>query len=101
MVEERYVSVLSNETQHIVSRVRTELSPDADDDAIAYYATRSGWVVLTSDDDFFRDEITHGLLYYDQIRKPTPRELCEVINEIDRVYDDHAVILESIPGEWI
>ena len=101
MIEERYVSVLSNETQHIVSRVRTELSPDADDNAIADYATRNGWVVLTSDDDFFRDEITHGLLYYDQVRKPTPRELCEVINKIDRVYDDHAVILESIPGEWI
>ena len=59
MVEERYVSVLSNETQHIVSRVRTELSPDADDNAIADYATRNGWVVLTSDDDFFRDEINH------------------------------------------
>jgi hypothetical protein len=57
--------------------------------------------LLTSDNDFFRDEINHGLLYYDQVRKPTPRELCEVINKIDRVYDDHAVILESIPGEWI
>ena len=87
------MSVLSNETQHIVSRGRSELSPDADDNAIADYATRNGWVVLTSDDDFFRDEINHGLLYYyyyDQVRKPTPRELCEVISndEPTRIYND-------------
>jgi hypothetical protein len=45
-----------------------------------------------SDDDFFGEEINHGLLYYyyDQVRKPTPRELCEVISndEPTRIYDD-------------
>ena len=86
------MSVLSNETQHIVSRGRSELSPDADDNAIADYAPRNCWVVLTSDGDFFGEEINHGLLYYyyDQVRKPTPRELCEVISndEPTRIYDD-------------
>jgi predicted nuclease of predicted toxin-antitoxin system len=101
MVEERYVSALRDEEQHIVSRVRTELAPNADDDAIADYATRNDWVILTSDDDFFREEINHGLLYFNQVGKPTPRELCEAISKIDRAYDDHAMILESIPSEWV
>lgn len=101
MVEERYALALERDNRHTVSRVRTELAPDADDDAVADYATRNNWVVLTSDDDFFGEEVTHGLLYYDQLKYPTPQELREAINNIDQAYDNPATIIESVPGGWI
>jgi predicted nuclease of predicted toxin-antitoxin system len=67
------VSVLSNETQDIVSRGRSELSPDADDNAIADYAPRNCWVVLTSDGDFFGEETNYGLLTTTTIKSVSRR----------------------------
>lgn len=100
MVKESYVEALASDPEHTVARVRDEPQPDATDDAIATYATANEWVVLTADDDYFDETISHGLLYYEDGDPPSPRALRAVVGAIDAAYDDHSAIREWVPDGW-
>jgi hypothetical protein len=100
MVKASYVETLGSEAEHTVSRVRDALQPAATDEAIATYATANGWVLLTADDDFFAETVSHGLLYYDDSDPPSPRALRDAIRAIDAAYDDHSRVTEWIPDGW-
>jgi hypothetical protein len=101
MVKESYVEALASDTEHTVARVRDELRPDAIDDAIATYATANEWVVLTADDDYFDETISHGLLYYEDGDPPSPGALRDAVRAIDAVYDDYSAITEWVPDGWV
>lgn len=101
MVEERFVSALDSEDRHTVARVRDRLAPEADDDTIAAYATEHDWVILTADDDYFSDDVPHGLLFYEGNPTQTPGVVCDAVRRIDRAYDDPAAIIEWVPGGWV
>ena len=101
MVKESYVRALSADDRHTVARVRDRIAPDATDDAIAAYAARNDWVVLTADDDYLAEDPPHGLLFYDDEHAPSPGAVRDAIRRIDRAYDDPTVIIEWVPGGWI
>ena len=101
MARESFVSALEAEDRHTVARVRDLLAPDADDDAIAAYAVQHDWVILTTDDDYLSDDVSHGLLFYDNDPAPTPGAVRDAIREIDRVYGHPTAIVEWVPDGWI
>ena len=72
MVKKSFVSALEAEDRHTVARVRNLLAPDADDDAIAAHAVQHDWVILITDDDHLSDDVSDGLLFYDDDPAPTP-----------------------------
>ena len=74
---------------------------DASDSDIASYAAANDWLVLTSDDDFFTERRTHGLLFYQQLDDPTPSNMAAAVQAIDEAYDDTSTVVEKVPGEWI
>lgn len=84
-----------------VSTVAEELSPDAADGEIADLATREGWVVFTTDDDFYAQTVTHGLLVYSQIEDPSPGDVLVAIEAIADAYDTPGEIDEVVPDGWI
>ena len=101
MVKKSFVSALEAEDRHTVARVRNLLAPDADDDAIATYAVQHDWVILTTDDDYLSDDVSHGLLFCDDDPAPTPGAVRDAIREIDRVYGHPTAIVEWVPDGWI
>lgn len=101
MVKERYVETLGSDPEHTVARVRDVLQPDTSDDAVASYATAEEWVVLTADDDFFDEEVPHGLLYYEDHDPPSARTLQEAIRAIDAAYETTAAVTEWLPDGWV
>ena len=100
MVRESFVSALEAEDRHTVARVRDPLAPDADD-AIAAYAVQHDWTILTADDDYLSDDVSHGLLFYDDDPAPTPGAVRDAVREIDRVYGHPTAIVEWVPDGWI
>ena len=101
MVREGFVSALEAEDRHTVARVRDLLAPDAEDGTIAAYAVQHDWTILTADDDYLSDDVSHGLLFYDDDPAPTPGAVRDVIREIDRVYGHPTAIVEWVPDGWI
>ena len=100
MVRESFVSALEAEDHHTVARVRDLLAPDADDGTIAAYAVQHDWTILTADDDYLSDDVSHGLVFDDD-PAPTPGAVRDAIREIDRVYGHPAAIVEWVPDGWI
>ena len=74
---------------------------DASDSDIASYAAANDWLVLTSDDDFFTERRTLGLLFYQQLDDPTPSDVAPAVQAIDEAYDDTSTVVEKVPDEWI
>ena len=101
MVKESYVAVLDDEPGWTVARVRDLLEPTATDDTVASYAAANDWVVLTADDDFFDEDVPHGLCYYRDSEPPTPGALRDAMRAIDAAYDDPTAITEWVPDGWV
>jgi predicted nuclease of predicted toxin-antitoxin system len=66
-VDHKYVHALQRADGITVTTVRHVMHADASDSDIASYAAANDWLVLTSDDDFFTERRTHGLLFYQQL----------------------------------
>jgi len=100
-VAPKYVQALDSERWLTVRTVEMVLARDATDGAISSHAKEHGWVVFTSDDDFFRTGPDHGLLVYSQLDDPSPGDVLVAVRRIDSVYDDAEEITEVVPGAWI
>lgn len=100
-VAPKYVQALDREPWVTVQTVQRTLARDATDEAIASHAAEHGWVVLTSDDDFFRTGPDHGLLVYSQLDDPSPGDVLAAVRRIDAVYEVAEEITEVVPGAWI
>jgi hypothetical protein len=77
------------------------LRPSASDEAIARYATANDCVVFTNDDDFYTEQLHHGLVLYSQIEDPPPGAVLEALVAIEAAYDSTADIVEFVPDGWI
>lgn len=97
----KYRQAFEREDWLVVSTVAAELSPDAADEAIAAFASRRGWVVFTTDDDFYAQNVPHGLVVYSQIEDPDPGDVLKAIEVITELYDSHDEIEEFVPNGWI
>ena len=100
-VATRYCQAFDRVNWLVVSTVAAELSPDATDEAIADFASRCGWVVFTTDDDFYAQNVPHGLVVYSQIEDPDPGDVLAAIEVITEVYDSHDEIEEFVPNGWL
>ena len=78
-VDHRYVHALRRTGGITVTTVRHVMNADASDGEIASYAAANGWLVLTSDDDFFTERRAHGLLFYQQLDNPTPSDVAAAV----------------------
>jgi predicted nuclease of predicted toxin-antitoxin system len=100
-VDHKYVHALQRADGITVTTVRHVMHADAPDSDIASYAAANDWLVLTSDDDFFTERRTHGLLFYQQLDDPTPSDVAAAVQAIDEAYDDTRKVVEKVPGGWI
>jgi len=100
-VPTKYVQAFEQESWLTVSTVAEELSPDVADADIAAYAATEEWVVFTSDSDFYKQQIPHGLLVYSQLDDPSPGNVIEAISTIDSVYASPDEITETVPDGWV
>lgn len=100
-VADKYPRTFEREEWMTVGRVAEELSPAAPDPAISEYATTNEWVLFTTDDDFYADDRSHGLIVYSQIEDPRPGEVVRAIAAIDAAYACHAEIDEVVPDGWV
>lgn len=71
------------------------------DRRLVAYAETNGLVIFTRDDDFFALDPDCGLLYLAPNRRPSADEVARAVVEIKESYDDHAAIVESVPGAWV
>lgn len=100
-VADKYPQTFDREEWLTVARVAQTLSPTASDPRNSRYATTNEWVLFTTDDDFYADDRSHGLIVYSQIEDPGPGEVVEAIAAIDAAYENHAEINEFVPDGWV
>ena len=100
-VDYRYVHALQRADGITVTTVRHVMHADAPEREIASYAAANDWLVLTSDDDFFTERRTYGLLFYQQLDDPTPSALAAAVQAIDEAYHDTSSVVEKVPDGWI
>jgi hypothetical protein len=100
-VAERYVTALASTPDFCVANVRDTLDPRASDPDIAAYAAAEGYVVFTSDDDFFRLAADCGRVYYQQAAQPPVGDVRTALRAIRDAYADTSEILEVVPGGWV
>jgi hypothetical protein len=100
-VPTKYITAFEAPDELEVLLVRDVLSPSASDGAIARYAAANECAVFTNDDDFYTDELRHGLILYSQIEDPPPGEVVDAVVAIDAAYDSATDIVEFVPDGWI
>lgn len=99
-VATKYTQVFQREDWITVATVENVLSRDAPDDEIAVYAATNDWVIFTNDDDFYADDVPHGLLVYSQIEDPRPGDVVDAISAIGAAYASDDEIDEVVPDGW-
>lgn len=100
-VAQRYVDACAAVPDIQVTTVRDALDPRANDVGIATYARENGYVVFTSDDDFFRLADECGCIYYHQPDAPPVGDVVGAIRRINDAYTDKRAIVEVVPGDWV
>ena len=100
-VAQRYIDAFDDAPDLTVTTVRDVLDARATDPDIAAYAAAKGWVVFTSDDDFFQLADRCGCIYYHQPKEPAVGEILAAVRVIGDAYDDHSEIIEVVPGNWV
>jgi len=100
-VAAKYVQAFENHDEFVVTTVASELSPDASDDDIATFAATHGWVIFTSDDDFFEYAGQCGVLVYNQLSDPSPGAILDAVVALDDAYESSREITEVVPGNWV
>jgi predicted nuclease of predicted toxin-antitoxin system len=100
-VAAKYVQAFDRADDIAVTTVADELSPDATDDRIAQFAEQEGWVVFTTDDDFFEHADNCPVLIYSQLTDPSPGTVLDAVRAIDDAYESPAEITEAVPGNWV
>ena len=100
-VPQKYVDALTDADNITVATVREVLAADAPDREIAAYAAEKDWVILTNDSDFFTDSGEFGLLVYSQLEDPSRGDIIEAIREIERAYESHSDVVETVPDGWV
>lgn len=100
-VAAKYVHALEQAENITVTTVADELAPDAPDEEIVRYAESEDCVVFTTDDDFFEHAGVCGVLIYSQITDPSPGEVLDAVEAIERAYNSHSEITETVPGNWV
>ncbi len=98
---QKYIDAFKQADNITVATVDHVLEHDTSDADIAAYAETNGWVVFTTDDDFFVAGGDHGLLLYDQIEDPSPGDVVGAVRHIEQAYTDSSEITESVPDGWI
>jgi predicted nuclease of predicted toxin-antitoxin system len=81
--------------------VREVLDPRATDPDIAAYAAEHGYVVFTSDDDFFALDVNCGRIHYSQEETPDAGDVLTAVSVIADAYDEHTEIVEHVPDGWV
>lgn len=100
-VPPKYLQAFGEESWLAAATVAEMLSADATDETIASFASANGWIVFTSDVDFYRVGPDHGLIVYSQLEDPSPGDVVEAIRRIDEAYVSNDEIREVVPGRWI
>jgi hypothetical protein len=100
-VPRKYLRALEEMPDITAASVADVLSHDAADADIVAFAETNGWVIFTSDEDFFPMSGNCGLLVYDQLEDPTPGDVVTAIQRIRDAYESEADILETVPGNWV
>lgn len=81
-----------------VREVLDARAPDAD---IAAYAAANGYVVFTSDDDFFALDAGCGRIHYSQEEAPDVGAVLTAVRAVADAYDEHDRIFEHVPDGWV
>lgn len=100
-VATKYVDALCAADEISVATVEVVLSKNALDAEIAEHATRNGWVLLTTDDDFYHIDHEFGLLFYRQLADPSPGVVVNAVERIDQVYDSESAVETHVPDGWV
>lgn len=100
-VAAKYRRAFEREDWITVSTVEDELSRSVPDEEIAAYADAHDWVVFTTDDDFYSEEIRHGPVVYSQVEDPRPGDVVRAMAAIDDAYAFDDEIVEVVPDGWV
>lgn len=100
-VAQRYVDGFADTPEFDVATVSVVLDPRVSDLDIAAYARQHGYVVFTSDDDFFALDCPCGFIYYQQAARPPVGDVLAAVRAIRDAYADHSTIAEVVPGGWV
>lgn len=99
-VDRRYIDACNRDSRFFAATVGEVLDPRAADLDIVRYAAE-GYVVFTSDDDFFRLDAECGRILYEQTTRPPAGDVLDALGQIREAYDDHSDIVEVVPGGWV
>ena len=100
-VDQRYVETFRKTDWITVTTVRDALAADASDESIGQFAEQQEWIVFTGDDDFLRFDPGCGVVFYQQVARPSPGAVVDALRGIDDAYADHGAVREFVPGGWI
>jgi len=100
-VDDRYLHAFCDADDLTAAPVREVLDERASDPDIAAYAAANGWVVFTSDRDFFGIPGPYGHIFYSQAMHPLVGDVLTAVQRIAVAYDDYAEIFEAVPGDWL
>ncbi|MDB2265463.1 DUF5615 family PIN-like protein [Halorubrum ezzemoulense] len=100
-VAQRYIDACIEAPDIQAITVRDALDPRANDPDIATYAGEHGYVVLTTDDDFFTLSDMCGCIYFHQLDRPPVGDVLTAIRQIGDAYGTHDAIVEVVPGGWV
>lgn len=100
-VAAKYRRAFEREDWVTVSMEEDELSRGVSDEEIAAYADAHDRVVFTTDDDFYSEEIRHGLGVYSQVEDPRPDDVVRAMAAIDDAYAFDDEIVEMVPDGWV
>lgn len=100
-VLQRYVDTFDRTDWIELLQSEDVFADNAPDREISAYAAQEGWVVFTEDDDFLGFDHDRGLILYHHIEQPSPTAVTAAIRTIADAYDNHRLITEYVPGNWI